>query len=440
MRWKWVVSSVATLFTLVISVVNIMHQYLNLCKPKLQLCICRILTMIPVYAIISYISYLFVDYAAPLNIVRDCYEGYVMFSFLQLLIFYMGGDQVILSVLESNKIKAEIWPHHHFSHSLSMVGMASTTGSIESNEEEISVNIMDICPDYFCEKKDNLDEVSIDSGLRGDELANHRLKIARFYSFIKLGVLQFVILKPISALISLFLESIGLYGSGSFSFKRGYLYIAALNSISVSLSVYSLFLLYISISEQLAPIRPVIKFFCIKLIIFMSFWQSIILSVLSHFGVYPDEPNYTIKLHNWLLTIEMTVCAIIYGIAFTINKDFKNYVENRQGYSQDDNSTDNLQDCEKTGYNDLFSGKDSGSMRNSNFPPQTSTEKPNLTLKISHSPSSISKNIKLYIYRFTCIVNPKDVIQDIVSAFRFLKQINKSPNTEIKIGNSGASF
>lgn len=438
MTWKWVVSSVATLLTLMISVANIMHQYLNLCKPKLQLCICRILTMIPVYAIISYISYLFVEYAAPLNIVRDCYEGYVMFSFLQLLILYMGGDQIILSVLENKKIKAEIWPHHHFNHSLSVVGLASTTESIDSNEE-ISVNIVDIYPDYFCEKKDNLDEVSIsNNGIGGSELGNQRLKIARFYSFIKLGVLQFVILKPISALISLFLESVGLYGSGSLSFKRGFLYIAILNSISVSLSVYSLFLLYISISEQLAPIRPVLKFFCIKLIIFMSFWQSIILSILNYSGVYPNEQNYTIKLHNWLLTIEMTICAIIYGIAFTIKKDFKNYVESKQGDIQENDNMDHLYKHSNTRNKDFFA-EDFNDPNNNNKLSSQFSNKPNFPSS-TLSPYSMSKNIKLFIYRFTYIVNPKDIIQDVISAFRFFKQTSKSSNAEIRLGKDGATF
>ncbi|OII71418.1 uncharacterized protein cubi_00796 [Cryptosporidium ubiquitum] len=436
MRWKWVVSSVATLLTLMISVANIMHQYLNLCKPKLQLCICRILTMIPVYAVVSYISYLFVDYAAPLNIVRDCYEGYVMFSFLQLLILYMGGDQVILSVLESKKIKAEIWPHHHFNQSLNIVGLASTTGSIDSNEE-ISVNIIDIYPDCFCEKKDNLDEVSINNdGIRESESGSQRIKIARFYSFIKLGVLQFVVLKPISALISLFLESVGLYGSGTFSFKRGFLYIAILNSISVSLSVYSLFLLYISISEQLAPIRPVLKFFCIKLIIFMSFWQSIILSILNYSGIYPNEPNYTIKLHNWLLTLEMTLCAIIYGVAFTIKKDFKNYIESSQGYVQDNDNMDKLYKHTNARSKDFFAENENGPNHTTDLTHQTSN-KQNFPSKTStQSPHSISKNIKFIISRFTYIVNPKDIIQDTINTFRFFKLIRKSSSAEIRLGKN----
>lgn len=438
MAWKWLVSSVATLLTLMISVANITHQYLNLCKPKLQLCICRILTMIPVYAVISYVSYMFVDYAVPLNILRDCYEGYVMFSFLQLLVLYMGGDQVVLSVLESQKIKAEIWPHHHFNHSLSIVGFASTTGSVGSNEEEISVNIVDICPDYFCEKRDNLDDVSIDSNIfKSGQTGSQRLKIARFYTFIKLGVLQFVILKPISALISLFLESVGLYGPGSFSLKRGFLYIAILNSVSVSLSVYSLFLLYISMSEQLAPIRPVLKFFCIKLIIFMSFWQSIILSILSYSGIYPNEPNYTVKLHNWLLTIEMTACAVLYGIAFTIKKDFKNYIESRQGYVKNDSNVGSLYDLVGANSKDVLA--ESGANPNGHGKPAPQPAKDSISPPPS-SPYSISKSIKLIIYRLAYIADPKDIIQDTISTWRFLKLTSKPSGAQARPGAVGAKL
>ncbi|KAF7457117.1 DUF300-domain-containing protein [Cryptosporidium felis] len=425
--WKWLVSSTATLLTLIISVVNITHQYLNLCKPKLQLCICRILTMIPVYVVISYISYILVEYAAPLNILRDCYEGYVMFSFLQLLIIYMGGDQVILSVLESKKISPEIWPHHHISRSL---GISGPSGNFKSSEE-ISVNIGEICPGCFGEKKNTQVSPEEIGGFGVGESGSCHLKIARFYSFIKLGVLQFVILKPISALLSLFLESIGLYGCGSLSLKRGFVYIALVNSISVSISVYSLFLLYISISEQLKPIRPVLKFFCIKLIIFVSFWQSIILSILSYSGIYPNEPNYTIKFHNWLLTIEMVFCAIIYGIAFTVKSDFKTYIESTEGPLSDFSSQDYFHPDHKKrvlkSVPHLNSPKngaapDSAAPSLSKLPPRNSCTQPSLG----------PKQVKLIMNKIARIMDPKDIIQDTINAFKFLKQTNKIIRLESK--------
>lgn len=62
--------------------------------------------------------------------------------------------------------------------------------------------------------------------------------------------------------------------SVSSSVASGYLYITIIYNISVSLSLYALFLFYFATRELLVPYNPVLKFFMVKSVIFLSFWQG----------------------------------------------------------------------------------------------------------------------------------------------------------------------
>lgn len=45
-------------------------------------------------------------------------------------------------------------------------------------------------------------------------------------------------------------------------------------NVSVSLALYALFLFYFATRELLSPYSPVLKFFMVKSVIFLSFWQG----------------------------------------------------------------------------------------------------------------------------------------------------------------------
>lgn len=60
----------------------------------------------------------------------------------------------------------------------------------------------------------------------------------------------------------------------SSSVASGYLYVTIIYNISVSLSLYALFLFYFATRELLVPYNPVLKFFMVKSVIFLSFWQG----------------------------------------------------------------------------------------------------------------------------------------------------------------------
>lgn len=62
--------------------------------------------------------------------------------------------------------------------------------------------------------------------------------------------------------------------SSLLSVTSGYLYVTIIYNISVSLALYALFLFYFATRELLSPYSPVLKFFMVKSVIFLSFWQG----------------------------------------------------------------------------------------------------------------------------------------------------------------------
>lgn len=58
------------------------------------------------------------------------------------------------------------------------------------------------------------------------------------------------------------------------SVASGYLYVTIIYNVSVSLALYALFLFYFATRELLSPYGPVLKFFMVKSVIFLSFWQG----------------------------------------------------------------------------------------------------------------------------------------------------------------------
>jgi hypothetical protein len=48
--------------------------------------------MVPIYAWVSFASYLFWDHATPLLLLRDCYESTVLTAFFYLLLIYLSPE------------------------------------------------------------------------------------------------------------------------------------------------------------------------------------------------------------------------------------------------------------------------------------------------------------------------------------------------------------
>ena len=204
-----------------------------------------------------------------LDPLRDIYEAFTIYTFFQLLINFLGGERSLIVMMHGRRPKNHAWP---LNHCLPMVDISD--------------------PHTF--------------------LA------------IKRGILQYAWLKPILAIATIIMKATGVYHEGIISVGSGYLWISILFNVSVTLSLYSLAIFWVCMSQDLQPFRPVPKFLCIKLIIFASYWQGFFLSILQFLGAIPSgvegygsADNLAAAIQDALICFEMPMFAVGHWYAFS---------------------------------------------------------------------------------------------------------------------------
>lgn len=126
------------------------------------------------------------------------------------------------------------------------------------------------------------------------------------------------------ALLTLILQLFGKYHDGDFRPDNGYLYITLINNFSISMALYGLFLFYFATKSMLKPFNPVLKFFTVKSVIFLTFWQGVLLAILEKSGVieaFEGSSNLSAGTvaagwQNFIICIEMFFAAIALKFAF----------------------------------------------------------------------------------------------------------------------------
>lgn len=173
--------------------------------------------MIPVYGLSTIVS-LNSRYASFfIDTVRDCYEAFVIYSFFILLINYLDGERAILERLRGRLRQHHLWPFRQ-----------------------------------MCDAIDMSDPITF-------------LKIQQ-------GVLQFVVLKPMLAILIMVLNLFDCYREGYIGWQSSFLWLSLAYNASVCIAMYWLVMFYVGLAKDLKPYRPVPKFICVKSIIFLTFW------------------------------------------------------------------------------------------------------------------------------------------------------------------------
>uniref|UniRef100_A0A8C1TR28 Transmembrane protein 184ba n=1 Tax=Cyprinus carpio TaxID=7962 RepID=A0A8C1TR28_CYPCA len=250
-------------------------------SPKEQRHIVRILFIVPIYAFDSWLSLLFFtndQYYVYFDTVRDCYEAFVIYNFLSLCYEYLGGESAIMAEIRGKPIESSC-----------IYGTCCLWGKTYS---------------------------------------------IGFLRFCKQATLQFCVVKPLMAMVTVILQAFGKYRDGDFNVASGYLYVTIIYNISVSLSLYALFLFYFATRDLLSPYRPMLKFFMVKSVIFLSFWQGMLLAILEKCGAIPQisspevsvgEGTVAAGYQNFIICIEMFFAALALRHAFT----YKVYMDKR---------------------------------------------------------------------------------------------------------------
>ncbi|QRV78155.1 Organic solute transporter Ostalpha [Ceratobasidium sp. AG-Ba] len=260
-------AGIATAVATIVSTWSICSHLKNYRKPALQRMVIRIMVMVPLYGISSYISLFSLEAGVIIDVIRDVYEAFVIYCFFHLLLIYLGGERSLLILLYGREPKQHAFPVSLFKRELD-------------------------ASDPFT------------------------------FLFLRRGILQYVQVKPVLAAVTLILKALGKYREGAFRVDAGYLYVSIIYNASICLSLYCLAMFWVCVSADLKPFRPMPKFLCVKGILFFSFWQSITISffvsigLIKRLGPYTDVEHISLAITDTLICYEMPLFAIAHSFAF----------------------------------------------------------------------------------------------------------------------------
>lgn len=228
--------------------------------PEGQTYIVRILLMVPVYSISSFLSLLLSEHIIYFNLVRDCYEAFVLYQFFSLLVYYF---------------------------------------------DTISRDTLDMDDD--AETGDYL--TTLPTRYHPFPCCCLPLIVPgpTFLRTMKQCILQYVAVKPLLALIAIVLELFGLYDEGSLSWNKGYPWITLILNLSITISLYALLLFYDFIHKTIKEYKPLRKLLAIKVLLFFIFWQSLLIELLHHIRWISVGSAI---LNNTLICMEMFLLSL----------------------------------------------------------------------------------------------------------------------------------
>ncbi|XP_075520610.1 uncharacterized protein LOC142553936 [Primulina tabacum] len=248
-----------TIGAMALAIYHIYKHLLNYTESIYQRYIVRIIFMVPVYALMSFLSLVLNNSSIYFDSIREIYEAWVIYNFLSLCLAWVGGPGAVVLSL-TGKILKPNW-----------------------------------CLMTCCFPPIPLD--------------------GRFIRRCKQGCLQFVILKPILVIVTLILYAKGNYEDGNFNPGQSYLYLTIIYTISYSVALYALAVFYVACRDLLQPFNPVPKFIIIKSVVFLTYWQGVLVFLAAKSGLINDTEEAA-EFQNFIICVEMLIAAIGHLYAF----------------------------------------------------------------------------------------------------------------------------
>ncbi|KAE9611888.1 hypothetical protein Lal_00048921 [Lupinus albus] len=271
--YLYIVAFICTIGALALSLLHIYRHLINYTEPTFQRYIVRIIFMVPVYALMSLLCLALPESSIYFNSIREVYEAWVIYNFLSLCLAWVGGPGAVVLSLNGRVMKPSWF-------------------------------LMTCC----------LPPIPLDG---------------RFIRRCKQGCLQFVILKPILVAVTLVLYAKGKYKDGNFNPKQSYLYLTIIYTCSYTMALYALALFYVACKDLLYPFNPVPKFIIIKSVVFLTYWQGVLVFLAAKSRFIKDADEAAL-LQNFIICVEMLVAAVGHFYAFP----YKEYVGANIGRSR----------------------------------------------------------------------------------------------------------
>ncbi|KAI5362131.1 Putative organic solute transporter subunit alpha/Transmembrane protein [Septoria linicola] len=267
------------LISVVISLFLIWRHATHYLVPGEQKHIIRILFMVPVYSVVSFLSYLYYRHAVYFDVLRDCYEAFAISSFFALLCHYVAP-----TLHDQKEYFRGVVPVNWF---WGVFGLQKCTGGK-------------------------------DKGI----LRRPRSGLT-WFNVIWVGIFQYCFIRVFFTIVSVITEAFDKYCEASLSPAFAHIWVLAFECLSVTIAMFMVVQFYIQLKADLAEHRPFLKVLSIKLVIFFSFWQTIVISLLSSDTVGVLKPtdrlafsDIQIGIPSVLLCIEMAAFSVMHMFAY----------------------------------------------------------------------------------------------------------------------------
>ncbi|CAJ2513636.1 Uu.00g017550.m01.CDS01 [Anthostomella pinea] len=273
-----IIAGGSTVFAYIMSFYLIWRHALNYTKPHEQRHIIRILFMVPIYATSAFLCIWYYWHAIYFQVISECYEAFAIASFFALMCHYIAPD------LHEQKeyfrlmrpVKPWVWPVTWFAK---------------------------------CCGGDRGPWRTPKSGLT-------------WFNIVWVGIYHYCFIRVAMTITAVVTQYFERYCESSNSPIFAHIWVIAIESLAVTVAMYCVIQFYVQLREPLGDHKPFLKVLAIKLVIFLSFWQSIAISVGTstlHI-VSPNSilayPDLKVGIPNLLLCVEMALFSILHLWAF----------------------------------------------------------------------------------------------------------------------------
>lgn len=285
------ISAVCGVIAIVVSLLLMFMHAIRYSRPKEQRHIIRILFMVPIYALVSFLSIVFYTHSVYYEVLRDCYEAFAIASFFSLMCGYIAEDlHAQKQYFRSIKPKNWIWPMKYF---------------------------------QKCAGGENGWLRTPRSGLT-------------WFNVIWVAVFQYCFIRVAMTIIAVITQYFDRYCLESLNPAFSHIWVMVIEGIAVTITMYCIIQFYYQIKDDIFQHKPILKVLAIKLVIFLSFWQTILISLLTSSGSIKatdriQTPDIKVGIPSMLLCVEMALFAIFHWWSFS----YKPYVIGSQAYQNE---------------------------------------------------------------------------------------------------------
>uniref|UniRef100_A0A7S4PJ80 Transmembrane protein 184C n=1 Tax=Guillardia theta TaxID=55529 RepID=A0A7S4PJ80_GUITH len=316
----WLIATCFVAVTLPISIWEIIMHLRYMQVPLLQVPVIRILWMVPIYTVDSWLALRFSwtelrTLSLYINVARECYEAFVVYNFLIFLARYVA-------IAGSSTLQRE-------ESSMGNVARSSSVNTETCSEEgsrKEELRNMDAQLKRILARKPAVPHIFPMSCMLEpwDTTSTAHHESCLFLSRVKSGVVQYIVVKLACALAAFILKPLSMWGEGRLQPSQGFFWAAMVTNFSQAWALYCLILFYKGLRHELAPMKPLGKFLAVKAIVFFSFWQSLAIAILVQLDViaeipsiYPETSELAAATQDFLICIEMLIFAIVHHTVFS---------------------------------------------------------------------------------------------------------------------------